>query len=123
MHLEFSEFSDSMNPTQVYSDLCTCIKALKRVLQLKGDVSDSVIKSEISAEVLLIINRSSEAHRDDEVVEKASREESVRSRLRAASTVDEINSCIELAEAMEMPFEASLGRRKVLKLFPTNTRE
>ena len=95
------------------------MKALERVLQLTGDISESSIRNAIGVQVMDLIQMRSHLQPVDDLVVKASREEAVRSRLRAASTEEEIKSCIELAESMKMSFEANLGRRKLLKFYPT----
>ena len=53
-----------------------------------------------------------------EQVVKADREEGLRSRLRGASLAEELDECVDLAEKLGMSYEASLGRRKLSKLYP-----
>ena len=110
------------------SELRVYMNALLRVLDLKGEVSESTITSAVGEDALRFLD----SHREfasrgmgvsKEAIEKAEKEEAIRARLRESGAVEEIEECITEAELLGMSFEASLGRRKLLKLFPVLIRD
>ena len=89
-------------------------RALLRVLELSGNISTEDVRTAIGTDVLTLLTES----KSDEVmrIDKLEQEELIRSRLRDATTNEELMACIESAEAAGMWYETGLGQRKLSKL-------
>ena len=106
------------------SELRVYMRALIRVLDLKGDITEDIISETVGEAALhfLEANRSLKSFENvssSQSAEKAAREESIRARLRESEEIDTIAEAITEAESIGMSFEANLGRRKLSKLFPS----
>jgi hypothetical protein len=97
------------------------LNALTRILALTGEIDEIQIRSTVGDEVLALIRYrdiiSADSLESLQVDIEGDRKEAVRQRLREADSTDNMQSCINMAEALGMSFEAGLGRRKLSKMY------